>query len=141
MKTMLVTTALIIGSAGIAGQAIAQSFPTTATSAVNNCQGALPSFEGALRKRPLGMANEGTSLAFLSCAALASSGSADVEVYEVAALFINRGSSTATVNCTLVQGIALPFPSFSPRVLAQVGHDRGRWMVGPGVERHRGQRR
>lgn len=113
MKMMLAATAITLGLTGITGQAEAQSFPTTATSAVNNCQGALPSFEGAFRKRPLGVANEGTSLAFLSCAALSPS-TGDSEIYQVAALFINRGGASATVDCTLVDGIALPFPSFPP---------------------------
>ena len=40
---------------------------STVQNAVGNCNGALPGFEGALRKRPLAIANEGTSSAFVSC--------------------------------------------------------------------------
>ena len=35
------------------------------SNAVDTCQGSLPSFEGALRKRPLAIVNEGTSNAFV----------------------------------------------------------------------------
>lgn len=35
---------------------------------VGNCQAALPAFETALRKRPLGMVNEGAAALFVTCA-------------------------------------------------------------------------
>lgn len=82
-------------------------------SAVDNCQGALPSFEGAFRKRPLGINNEGASSAFVSCAIRADF---DDDLVGVGVLFTNRGAGAATINCTLVSGVALPAP-FAPPVM------------------------
>lgn len=111
MKTILATTALAVGLAFAAGDAQAEAVPTWA-SATDNCQGALPSFEGAFRKRPLGINNEGASNAFLSCGLRAPLTGGQLN--GVLVLFTNRGSAAATVNCTLVDGVALPFPGAPP---------------------------
>lgn len=82
------------------------------SSAVDVCQGSLPSFEGALRKRPLAIANEGTSSAFISCSIRAPLGEEDVN--GIIVLFTNRSASTQLFSCTLVDGVALPFPNYPP---------------------------
>ncbi|MEO6137215.1 MAG: hypothetical protein ABIP11_00945 [Luteimonas sp.] len=74
------------------------------SNAVESCQGALPNFEGALRKRPLAIDNEGTSAAFVTCSMAADLGSPS-GVTGVAALFTNRTGGAVTVNCTLISGI------------------------------------
>lgn len=111
MKSMVLMIPMTIGLALAAGQAKAEAVSSWA-SAADNCQGALPSFEGAFRKRPLGINNEGTSLAFLSCSLRAPLSSE--QLTDVLVLFTNRGSDSATINCTLVDGVATPFPSYPP---------------------------
>ncbi len=70
---------------------------------VNICQGALPNYEGAFRKRPRGIQNEGTANAFLTCALL--SRNAGLPKYtNVDIKFTNSTALAATVNCTLVDG-------------------------------------
>lgn len=74
--------------------------------AVNLCQPALPAFDGAFRKRPRAIANEGDASAFLSCGLLARAGTqARHDAVEV--VFLNRGPTGATVNCTLVDSTTL----------------------------------
>lgn len=109
MKVCLLALVAAFGSV-VAGDVKAGE-PTWG-SATDNCQGALPSFEGKLRKRPLGINNEGTSPAFVSCGLRAPLSGEKIEAIYV--LFTNRGSATATVNCTLVEGVALPFPGYPP---------------------------
>jgi len=83
-----------------------------ASNAVDVCQGSLPSFEGALRKRPLAIANEGTSSSFVSCSLHVPLGPG--ENVGVLALFSNRSPSNQIVSCTLVDGIAPPYPNNTP---------------------------
>lgn len=70
------------------------------------CQGSLPSFEGALRKRPLGINNEGTTTSFVSCSLRAPLGEIDVETITV--LLTNRSGNAVDVSCTLIDGTAPP---------------------------------
>lgn len=66
------------------------------------CTGALPTYEGALRKRPKAIANEGTTTAYITCSALNTEASPDPSL--VWAYFTNRNATPATVNCTMVDG-------------------------------------
>jgi hypothetical protein len=93
---LLVSAVLASGIAHAGTVAVAR---TQHFNAPAHCQGALPNFEGALRKRPLALQNEGTSNAFVTCA-IPTQGRVDgLEVY---------GSSHAgvagNVDCTLVSG-------------------------------------
>jgi hypothetical protein len=85
------------------------------STAVDVCQGSLPAFEGQLRKRPLAISNEGTEPAYISCAIRAPLGNLDgggVDVTQIIVLFTNRAATAQSVSCTLVDGVAAPFPSF-----------------------------
>lgn len=85
------------------------------SNAIDVCQGALPSFDGDLRKRPLGIINEGASTAFVNCsirAPLGQMGGGGTNVSQIILLMTNRSTTAQTVNCTLVDGVAAPFPSF-----------------------------
>ncbi len=85
------------------------------STAVDVCQGALPAFEGSLRKRPLAISNEGTEPAYISCAIRAPLGNLEgggTDVNQITVLFTNRASTVQSVSCTLVDGVAAPFPSF-----------------------------
>lgn len=65
------------------------------------CQAALPAFEGQVRKRPLAIQNEGTDVAFVSCAMPQFTDPALGDVaLGLRISFINSGSTAATVSCT-----------------------------------------
>lgn len=82
------------------GHAAVGSDQVNATGA---CNGALPAYETTLRKRPLAIANEGDSTAFVSCS-LQTSGIENLGYFDVVLVLINRGSEPAQASCTLVTG-------------------------------------
>jgi len=122
---------ILIGAIGISGQAGAvQQLRSSFQDAVGTCQAARPSFEGAFRKRPLGIANEGDSTAFISCALPAQTvNSPGISLLSV--FFINRGGANVEMSCTLIDGLASPLgvPTFLPKVLSMTAHERkiGEW--------------
>ena len=67
------------------------------------CTGALPTYEGALRKRPRAIANEGATTAFVTCSMNTEELSATRSTYAAIRLF-NAGTSAAAVSCTFVNG-------------------------------------
>ena len=91
-----------------------------------NCSGALPSFEGSLRKRPTAIANEGKAVAFVTCS-LPGDLSVGNLTFQIA--FLNRNDSPVSVACTFVDGYAAPFvngngPTFYVRE-TQLGAQNG----------------
>lgn len=101
------------------GQAAAvTSNRTQAQNGAGACQSALPVFDGNIRKRPLGIGNEGTFSAYVSCSLAAE----DLYVSLNSSnglLLSNRGTATATVDCTLVTGILnVNIPSYFPKSVA-----------------------
>ena len=99
---VLFSAALLFASTG--GAHAADVTRNQIRAAVDVCQGSLPSFEGALRKRPLAIANEGTTHAFIGCS-LEANDQFNYRRTSVGAIFVNRGAAAATVNCTLVDGL------------------------------------
>lgn len=75
---------------------------TRATNSVGNCQAALPAFEGQIRKRPLAVANEGTTGAFVTCAFTTSQLALGIKGYE--ARMTNFGTVPQNISCTGVTG-------------------------------------
>lgn len=65
------------------------------------CQASLPSFEGAIRKRPTAVANEGSSSAFVSCSA-PTSAEGSTGITSVTIVLYNRTAGTIPVTCTFV---------------------------------------
>lgn len=65
------------------------------SNAIDVCQGALPSFDADLRRRPLGNIDGGGT-----------------DVTQIILLMTNRSTTPQTVDCTLVDGVAAPFHSF-----------------------------
>jgi hypothetical protein len=69
------------------------------------CQGALPNFEGSIRKRPLAVQNEGTSNAFITCSFEVDAGNAIgngpvlLDTY-----FSNNTAAPINLTCTAVSG-------------------------------------
>ena len=85
------------------------------SNAVDVCQGSLPSSNGTLRKRPLAINNEGTQPTFISCSIRAPLGQIEgggTNVTQIIVLLTNRASTAQPVSCTLVDGVAAPFPTF-----------------------------
>lgn len=79
-----------------------------------NCQSALPVFDGNIRKRPMAVANEGTSTAYVTCDSEqipdSGPGFTGVGVY-----FVNRrGADGVSVSCTLADG-AFVASAFFPK--------------------------
>jgi len=70
--------------------------------AVGRCQGALPNYEGAIRKRPLAVQNEGTGSAFVTCAFLSSCRTGGIRPWTASA-------------CMRVPPVASPPPSTARR--------------------------
>lgn len=97
---------------------------TSFVNATGACNGALPSFEGALRKRPTAIANEGTASSFVSCSLAGDE--TNYGTAGVVAVVINRGTAAVNVSCTYVDGVAQEIseqpPVYSPKtVSAPVG--------------------
>ncbi len=107
MKLVTSLAALcVVAAAATAGQALAADEDNqSAANAAARCNGALPSFEGNLRKRPLAVNNEGTSTAFVTCAFEIDDEQAINGADYYGAYFINKGTAAANVTCTGVSGI------------------------------------
>lgn len=116
MKQHVRTTACVLGVMLFAATLSAQAVDVTRQpmqTATGVCNGSLPSYEGALRKRPLGIANEGTSSAFISCA---TAGNELGLANDAAGLyFTNNGAAPATVNCTFVDGVKFYSSQYRPK--------------------------
>jgi hypothetical protein len=96
------------------------------TYATDNCNGALPGYEGALRKRPLGILNEGTTNAFVSCGVSVDERQ-NAGINSAAIFLINRGTATQAITCTFIDGLPsefsainpdLPLPNYRPKAVA-----------------------
>lgn len=94
---------------------------------LNACHGALPSFEGSLRKRPRGYANEGASAAFLSCGVPAEAGADRTSVVTVE--FRNEGSTAQTVSCTAVDAQSTPTFSTKSVFISPGGANMIQWRA------------
>lgn len=105
-RTPLLAAMLSMGACSVALPLHAQA-ATVERAALHNggsaCTGALPTFEGALRKRPKAIANEGTSTAFITCSAVADIYNS-VKPKRVFAGMTNRGAAPADLTCTFVNG-------------------------------------
>ncbi len=66
------------------------------------CRPALPAFDGAIRTRPLAMANEGSTAAFVTCTNWSTPFAHDN--YNTLVELANRNAWGVNVNCTLVAG-------------------------------------
>lgn len=109
--------AVAVGAVLLSGLALPQdaSAGTRASTAnaVGRCQGALPSYEGAIRKRPLAVQNEGGISAFVTCAFLTDQFNASVDDFGVYASTTN--GQAATLNCTAVVGYQTGGPLYAAK--------------------------
>lgn len=70
------------------------------------CQPSLPEYEAGLRSRPLGLANEGTTTAFVTCTFRGDDTAGGRGAWQVLVNVANDGTTSQTVKCTLVDGAA-----------------------------------
>ncbi len=105
LKVMLVSSCVAVATALVC-PTDAMAVASYSVNGAGNCSGALPSFEGGLRKRPTAIANEGNKVAFVTCS-LPGDLSIGNFTFEVA--FLNRNDSPVSVSCTFVDGYAAPF--------------------------------
>lgn len=109
----------------------AHAFKVTAQ-AVAVCQAALPAFEGAIRKRPLAIQNEGTSNAFVTCALNNPGnnvGTTFISIVQIYAQNLNSGSRS--ISCTAVNSSATasPDPIYASRTVQVSPSDSNSTLV------------
>ena len=105
IRTCLLAPTLLVAVLAASPAAAVEKDMETAANAAGNCQGALPNFEGSIRKRPLGVQNEGTALSFVTCSLSTEYDTDDIrQVSYLGAFFSNKGTTAVTVNCTAVAG-------------------------------------
>jgi hypothetical protein len=109
MRWPVIAAGAVAALAALAPQP-GHAFRVTAQAAAV-CQGALPSFEGAIRKRPLAVQNEGSTDAFVTCALNNpgyNAGTTFISSVEIYAQNLN--SSTRSITCTAVNSSATTSP-------------------------------
>jgi hypothetical protein len=83
-------------------------------SPVLSCQGALPAYEGKLRKRPMALVNEGSTTAFVTCGLTADENGPYSDWPGPRALEIEvanyTGTSDTTVKCTVAEVLGYYYP-------------------------------
>lgn len=110
VATITISTLLVAFSPIASAVTLDRQPLRTATGA---CNGALPAYEGALRKRPLAVSNEGTTSAFVSCSTPGDELGLPNDA--VGLYFTNNGSTAATVNCTFVDGVKFYGVAYRPK--------------------------
>lgn len=123
MPAMRAATVLVTG---LALAALAQPVQAeTQVNATGACKSALPVFDGEIRSRPLGVRNEGTATAFVSCSLYAEYDTA----IDLLGLYItNTSPAAATVNCTMVNGRNTFGPQYTPATITLAAGVSG-WMT------------
>lgn len=81
------------------------------------CQGALPRFEDALRKRPLAVQNEGEGAAFLSCGVPTQGRVEALVVYTFSSADVDHA-----ITCTLVTGFQNGSNTYVPKTRGVAAH-------------------
>ena len=113
--SVLAAALVVAGAAVFSGNAVAAP-RQIASQATNYCQSALPVFDGNIRKRPLGVQNEGTGNAFVTCSYPTgegrTSGSNTTRVWQY---FLNNTDEDITVNCTGVSGTVAATAQYVPK--------------------------
>lgn len=106
MKLVSTFAALTLAAAATYSvPAIAQTVHANGSQPAARCQGALPAFETAIRKRPLAIQNEGTSSSFITCGFEFDSYEAiDNSALMVDTYFTNNTAAPVSLTCTAVTG-------------------------------------
>lgn len=88
---------------------------TNGTGPVGNCQAALPTYEGRIRKRPLAVVNESDTNAYVTCALTSEEVSLNVQSFSTR--LSNGSDAPVAVTCTAVVGDELATASYIPKTL------------------------
>lgn len=120
MKLSIVTLSAVIVLAATGTHTSRANAATSAANATGFCQSALPVFDTQIRKRPLGINNEGSSNAFISCSIPI--GFRPVSVDNGVIFMTNRNAAPVDVSCTLVDGVVadvgIPgLPAYYPQTI------------------------
>jgi len=107
-----VAAGLLMAASSASAAPVVRDYTINAT---GNCNAALPAYEGAIRKRPLAVQNEGTTDAFVSCSLPGDFTGTGNYLFVVG--LSNLGTTSITVNCTYVDGLTPPIgePAYLPQ--------------------------
>ena len=128
------TTAVLCaaGTASAGGHAmlLPRSFVQNATGA---CQAALPYYEGAIRKRPLAIQNEGDANAFINCSLVGTERSTG-GLKEARIVVLNFTDAPLDVSCTLIGEVTEASMAFLTKSMTVPANQTGsahalRWDV------------
>lgn len=117
MKTTLffATAALLLGVGSIGTASATDVFQQENGNAANTCTPALTQYDIGLRRRPLGITNEGAIGAFVNCAFRAPTNSYGQEDFAVK--LRNYNAVATVVTCTGVIGVEDGNPTYSPKLV------------------------
>jgi len=103
----LASLVIAVGSVMAAPAQAAVEVNEVGANATSHCQGALPAFETAIRKRPLAVQNEGSTSSFVTCSFSTQYNAGDINQVGYFGIFFNNTTATAkTVTCSGVAGFA-----------------------------------
>jgi hypothetical protein len=118
LRTSIAACALAVAAAALSGPASADLVLRDYTiNAAGNCQPALPVFSTNFRQRPLGIKNEGTTPAYVTCSLPGDFITAGNNFAGIG--FVNTGAADYDVSCTFTDGVAAPFstPNYYPQTV------------------------
>ena len=104
---MAILTGLALATLGLGASGGAQAATANGYDfgpAADSCQGALPTLSGALRVRPLGMDNEGSTTVFVTCGATGTDLTFGKTISRYFIRVANSAATAQTITCTFVHG-------------------------------------
>jgi len=114
-SVFVMATALMLAATAMhATDALAAGF--SASTAVGACRGSSPVANANLRKRPLGVRNEGATAVFVSCAA--QWGYNPTQIFSAQVILNNTNAQATDVTCTLVDGVANGAAFYFPKTMS-----------------------
>ena len=118
MKSSVLVMAAALALAATAMRATdAQAAASSASTGVGACRGSSPAANANLRKRPLGVRNEGATAVFVSCAA--QWGYNPTQVITATVILSNANAQAADVTyCTLVDGVSNGAAFYFPKTMS-----------------------
>ncbi|WP_133000358.1 hypothetical protein [Luteimonas arsenica] len=121
----VITAATMLAVGIIALAAAPAAHAETQVNATGACKSALPVFDGNIRSRPLGVRNEGTSNAFISCSVPSEHGTR----LALVGLRVHNGNAVATsLSCTFVNG-RFNFAPQSETQTIELPANTSDWMI------------
>ena len=113
--TVSTTAALCVAGAASAGSGHAMLLPRSfVQNATGACQAARPYYEGASRKRPLAIQNEGDESAYINCSLVGTERSTG-GLQEAQVVVLNITDVPLEVSCTLIGEVTEASMAFLPK--------------------------